>query len=68
MQELLKMRTSDGGIDDSLVSVLLVEALGHLVGALVLSHLLAQEEDLLVAGHLLVHSHVDGLTDGNLSK
>mmetsp|Transcript_1363 Transcript_1363/g.3497 ORF Transcript_1363/g.3497 Transcript_1363/m.3497 type:complete len:405 (-) Transcript_1363:77-1291(-) len=48
----------DGRVEDALLAVLLEEALGHLVRALVLRHLLAEDEDLLVALHLFVHGHV----------
>ena len=53
----------DRRIDDALVAILLVQALGHLVGTLVLRHLLAEDEYSLVGLHLLVDALVDGLTD-----
>ena len=44
---------ADGGVHDPLVSEALEQALGDLVGAVVLGHLLTQEENGVVSLHLL---------------
>ena len=41
------------------------QALAHLVGAVVLGHLLAQEDHRVVPGQLLVHRIVQGLAEGD---
>ena len=45
----------DRRVDDALVAELLQQALADLVGALVLGDLLAHQEDVRVAAHLLGH-------------
>mmetsp|Transcript_14404 Transcript_14404/g.51208 ORF Transcript_14404/g.51208 Transcript_14404/m.51208 type:complete len:421 (+) Transcript_14404:49-1311(+) len=61
-------RLGDGRVEDAPVAVLLKQALCHLVRALVLRHLLAEDEDRVVARHLLVHGHVQRLADRHLDR
>mmetsp|Transcript_15429 Transcript_15429/g.60299 ORF Transcript_15429/g.60299 Transcript_15429/m.60299 type:complete len:315 (+) Transcript_15429:104-1048(+) len=56
-----KAGLGDGRVDDALDAKLLQQALGHLVGALVLGHLLAHDEHLLVLAHLLRNCAVQSL-------
>lgn len=56
----------DRRVDDALVAVLLPEALGDLVGAVVARDLLAEQEDLLVALELLVHGGVERVAHRHL--
>mmetsp|Transcript_42257 Transcript_42257/g.72162 ORF Transcript_42257/g.72162 Transcript_42257/m.72162 type:complete len:212 (-) Transcript_42257:78-713(-) len=56
----------DGRVDDAFGAVLLEEALGHLVGSLVLRHLLSEDEDFFVAFHFLVDGGVDGVANGHI--
>ena len=61
-------RLGDGRVNDPLVAVLAPQALGDLVGAVVLGHLLADDEHLLVSLHLLVHGRIEGVTNGQLGE
>ncbi|VEU45051.1 unnamed protein product [Pseudo-nitzschia multistriata] len=56
----------DGCVDDTLFSVLLVKALGDLVGTLVLGDFLSHDEDGFVALHFFVESLIDSLADRHL--
>ena len=56
-------RLGDGRVDDALLPEPVQEALGHLVRSVVLGNLLAEQEDLVIGGHLLGHGLVEGVTD-----
>ena len=59
-----KALLGDGRVDHALVAELLEQALADLVGALVLRHLLAHQEHVLVAAHLLGHGIAQRLAHG----
>ena len=56
----------DRRVDDAFRAELLEEALGHLVGALIFRDLLAHDEDVLVAAHLLGHGVAQRFADGDV--
>ncbi len=56
---------ADRRVHDALVAELVEQALGHLVGAVVLGDLLAHEEDVRVPLHLLAERLVEGLAVGH---
>ncbi len=60
-------RFGDGRVDDPLVAELVEQALGHLVGALVVADLLAHDEDALVARHLFLDRLADGVAVTDLA-
>ena len=53
---------ADGRVDDALLSEALQQALGDLVGAVVLRHFLTHEKDGVVPGQLLGHRLVQGVS------
>ena len=55
----------DRGVDDPLRAEFVEEALGDLVGALVLGDFLTHDEDVGVAAHLLRHGVTERLADGH---
>lgn len=58
-----KAALGDGGIDDSLVAEPVQQAFGHLVGAIVLSHLFAENEYVRIRLKLLSQSFVEGVAN-----
>ena len=55
----------DRGVDDPPGAVLIQQALADLVGAVVLGHLLPQQDHRVVPGQLLVHRVMQGLAKGD---
>jgi hypothetical protein len=64
--ETAETALGDGGVDDTLVAEAVQQALGDLVGTIVLGDLLTQDEDLGVRLKLLGKSLVQGVSDGVL--
>jgi len=58
----------DRGVHDPLRAVLRVQVARHLVRAIVLAHLLADEEHALVGRHLLVDGRVKRVAHGHLPE
>lgn len=56
----------DGGVDDSSLAKLVEQALGDLVGSVVLADFLAHDEDVVVSVHLLSECGVESISDGHL--
>ena len=61
----VKPDLGDGRVDDALLAELLEQPLGHLVGAVVVTDLLAHDEDARVAVHLLAQGDVERLAIGH---
>jgi hypothetical protein len=58
----------DRGVHDTLVAELLQQLAADLVGALILGDFLADQEDAVVAAHLLGHGVTQGVADGRLHQ
>jgi hypothetical protein len=58
----------DRGVDHPLVAELLQQVAADLVGALVLGHFLAHQEDVRIAAHFLGHGVAQGVTDRHLHQ
>lgn len=56
----------DGSVNDTLLTEAVEKTLGNLVGTIVLSDLLAKDEDLVVGLELLGKGLVEGISDGVL--
>jgi len=64
--ETTETRLSNGSVNDTLLTEAVEKTLGHLVGAVVLSNLLTENEDLLVLLKLLSESLVERISDSDL--
>jgi hypothetical protein len=64
--EAAETALGDGSVDDTLLAEAVQQALGDLVGTIVLGDLLAQDEDLGVGLKLLGKSLIQGISDGVL--
>jgi hypothetical protein len=64
--ETTETRLSNGSINDTLLTEAVEKTLGHLVGTVVLSNLLTENEDLLVLLKLLSESLVERISDSDL--